>query len=511
MLGQYIGRKVRRISLNVRKPDGKYYQLFTVYEDNDYASDRLSVPVDPKTGIYRLRCDISSNDKDSVYYVVEDKIVITKEMVDNPAGKIVVSGTPIHPLCESYVAENDGKEILIPKDEHFKDEIKTVLPVFCASCFAACFLPKEPIKDLINEQVKGQIKELSLKCLSFDLSLHDRYWGAVIFVRSNPYFSMIDFREDAKRPGLYFRTYYRAGRIIPLNIIVTGKDKKGNIWGEERFVTQHNGFLSHFDFKQQYGLIDIKVLDPNGILIDYYTDVTFIHSIDIAMSVMTKKVEYKDNAGNVKSINRYSSERHIIGKDEPIKSLMDTSEEFSYKRFEDALDFVFFDGNKSNQKYNRERAVNVVSRILKSSQMECYIVDPYFSGFEITDFVLPAVERMNVKIHILSSKEGLSSRQSEVRKTDGMKAYDAKQHLANCISELNSKGINDIECRLMRGKPVSHDRFIVADNNAWLVGCSLNELGVRAASVVRVPHEYAPKIIGQIKSWWADESITEVL
>lgn len=63
----------------------------------------------------------------------------------------------------------------------------------------------------------------------------------------------------------------------------------------------------------------------------------------------------------------------------------------------------------------------------------------------------------------------------------------------------------------MKGKAALHDRFIIADEKMWMLGCSLNEFGVRATTLIRVPQAYANKMIITAEHWWNNEKLTEIL
>jgi hypothetical protein len=65
-----------------------------------------------------------------------------------------------------------------------------------------------------------------------------------------------------------------------------------------------------------------------------------------------------------------------------------------------------------------------------------------------------------------------------------------------------------IECRILRGgKSPLHDRYIVIDDDVYLLGSSLNEFGNRTTTIVKAP---APKkMIGQAVNWWEDPAICQ--
>lgn len=75
---------------------------------------------------------------------------------------------------------------------------------------------------------------------------------------------------------------------------------------------------------------------------------------------------------------------------------------------------------------------------------------------------------------------------------------------------MHTEDFANIECRVLTGKKAElHDRFIVADDNVWMLGCSLNEFGSRATTLIRVPKDYRKKLIDRAELWWNDNNLTE--
>lgn len=68
-----------------------------------------------------------------------------------------------------------------------------------------------------------------------------------------------------------------------------------------------------------------------------------------------------------------------------------------------------------------------------------------------------------------------------------------------------------IECRVLKGNDRSplHDRYIVIDNTAYLLGSSFNEFGTRATTLIKVP---APEVmIKKAEEWWNKNSKSIIL
>ena len=144
------------------------------------------------------------------------------------------------------------------------------------------------------------------------------------------------------------------------------------------------------------------------------------------------------------------------------------------RKFEEALDFVFYDGDHDNTETNIRKSNDDILRILNGASTRLYICDVFFDKKSLLRFVLPMGSR-TIPVKILSGKKEL--------KKDGR-----REELASAIKAMNKNGIANVECRLLIGdKAELHDRFIVADENVWMLGCSLNEFGSRATTLIRVP------------------------
>ena len=119
----------------------------------------------------------------------------------------------------------------------------------------------------------------------------------------------------------------------------------------------------------------------------------------------------------------------------------------------------------------------------------------YFTVKTLVRFVMP-VKLANVEVRILSSKEEL-------------KAQDITDLKEGCEAMIEKDVVN-VSCRLLRGeKAALHDRFLVADDQVWLVGCSLDEIGKRATTISRVPADYSKKILNRIEEWWNNDELSE--
>ena len=500
----YISQKVRRFSFLIKR-DGVFYNLFTLYEAVlPDMQDGDAFPLENGHPYCRFIKKTPGNE-DKVFLSV-DVCELTEEMIIQPWKDMVIDGFPIQSDVELFHWSPDdrSKSALIPlhEEQDMRHELVDMLPKRrCAAYVNYCIpqaLPQDGILNGIsrNEKVTDQIRELSKEYLKFDLTLNTKYYGGFVFATYNPIYRQIELSEDIDSRGIYCRVYYRSGQHEPLTFRIKAYDKNRQIIGQYERRNANGEFLSHFTFDVKFHSLDIDVCDSSDVLIDCYSQVTFIHKILLNIDTATKKVEYHDDDGKVLVVDKYENAvRAQIGEEE-IHTLFGSSGAYTYEKFEKSLDFVFFDGDKERQDENRQKAQDCIHRILNSARTVCFIADIFFNKQSFVDFICP-LRHLDLDIRIISSKEKHNAQELE--------------ELKATIEEHNHRVGSKISCRLMRGKAALHDRFVIADDKMWMLGCSLNEFGIRATTLIRVPQAYASKMTASAVQWWGDDNITEPL
>jgi hypothetical protein len=296
--------------------------------------------------------------------------------------------------------------------------------------------------------------------------------------------------------GIIFTFKYRkhSNELYTLSVI---NRKDNNIYIEKAVKHFQNGDRILFvPMTHEPETIDMEICDDEG-LVYAGNNIHFLKQIGINTMVESKRIHLvkTDSKGNTseKIISKGNTISTTIGNAiDDIKHIEDTTE---YERAEDKLTFFFFDGDPNNKESNVEKARNAIYRILNTANTSVWICDPYLLANEIVNFVLP-IKKLDVNIRLITSKYATHEQALEIQKT-----IDEYSSMQNC----------PIQCRIMRGKSALHDRFIIADNRVWILGCSLNTFGERATTIAKVPHDSAKRIISVIESWWGDDKIIETL
>lgn len=487
----------RLIVFALHKPlEGSYYNLFSMLEvfPKGMPSD-TEFPPNHKN-LFLDRVASSDGNKEKVIFIVKE-ISATDDLGFDTPSSIIIDGDEILPVSDNFECIDSG---WFRKGDE-ASELASLIPERLTSVRVNRIItePDEQFDTLLkSDRIRDQIRELSVRNLGYDLTVHQHYLCNYLILRYTPFYQRLDFRSKPDGSGVFCRINYRTPLHPPLAFRFDLLNHDGNVTGSEGFFT-HGEFLASFDFKNPFDRLRISVLDPDGSLIDYYDNVSFIRSIDFNMQVLAKRVEYSDGKGKSKVVDKYVSESSSTGTQrsrERIRSLFNSSPEFSYGKFEKSLDFVFFDGDKDNERQNVRKAKECVQRILNSARNVCYICDIFFNAGTFSEFLLD-LSSLTTAVRILTSKEHLNS--------------EARAELAEIIRKSNEVVGHNIECHLLRGKAALHDRIIIADSNVWMIGCSLNEFGVRASTLIRVPRNYAGKILKGVLNWWNNPDLSEDL
>lgn len=502
----YIGQTVRRCVFILKRKDGVCYHLFSLIEH--LTEDMQDVDAfSPNTATLYVDFNKKAKGNKSKVFLKIDYVILTEDMIRKPWEHICVGKDIVMAESEEYEwwTGDAFTSNIIPVHCDEKNELCAILPRRHCAAFVNVCKPKEP--ETAVEEVFGsahllkQMKDLSERNLGYDLTKHRNFLGAFVFVAYNPIYREIDFTEDGESPGLYIRVNYREGRHDTIYFAIKGLDNHNNILFNRLVHTEEGIFLYHVSFEKPFQHLEVTVYDKDGNEIDYYPYVFFVRTFQLHTQVKSKELVITDKTGKaVKTVEKFvEGKPMIIGRKPQTDSLWDTSDEFAYEKLEKSLDFVFFEGcnEPKIQAEVRKKAKACIMRILDSAHRVCYICDTFFDPNAFRDFIWD-MQSLSIEVRIISSKADLTAG----RKTE----------LKALIDEYNGKLGAKLSCRLLRGKAsILHDRFIVADENVWMLGCSLNMFADKATTLIRVPQDYRKKLVDMAEEWWNSEDYSEAL
>lgn len=168
----------------------------------------------------------------------------------------------------------------------------------------------------------------------------------------------------------------------------------------------------------------------------------------------------------------------------------------AFQRLLDAKNERFL--NHSAQAYDqtwftagqRKEAIEHIREKIKHARSTIFIADPYFSANQIRQY-LTAIERDEIKIQILTSSNAFNQiKEAEAgTETDSEAALDTHQTLLQKLAIFQASYKNSIGIRVANTEnSLFHDRFIAVDGRVWMIGSSLNSIGIRPTLTMRIPH-----------------------
>lgn len=222
------------------------------------------------------------------------------------------------------------------------------------------------------------------------------------------------------------------------------------------------------------------------------------------------KVQAPETDKKKSPVNEYFSEKKTLASSRTLGNAPSTTNAF--QRLLEAKSERLL--NHSAQLYDqtwfttaqRKAALEYIREKLKHARSTIFIADPYFSANQIPQYLF-AIERDEVKIQILTSNSAFKKiKETEVEKeteeteeTEETKqetdadvsegVSDTKQELLKNLAIFQSSHKNSIDIKVASTESsLFHDRFLAVDGRVWMLGSSLNSIGIRPTLTMRVPH-----------------------
>jgi hypothetical protein len=349
-----------------------------------------------------------------------------------------------------------------------------------------------------QEQKKSLLQKagkLTMLHIGFDIAKLEEHLGNVYLCCCNPYIrnyecTLLDYNKDLL---LQFRE--REGKTIIGKTIIL-EDKRADNYGfsielKIRSVNERIQ-LPHFPDR-----LVTKIFDANGFLIENHLGTWMNISVGINMQETVVSLELSDGKKTESiEVPKYGTETPVnIGTyDHSLTYYL--KERQRGREIEDLADrkeFIFFPGSEADKK----RAQEIIGELLNKAKRRCMLLDPYFGSVDLRFAFI--VSNLSVPIQIISSAAFLKNEIEETTVSHGEALLSALDQYLKIFPR------QPINCKVLKGKKSPlHDRYIVVDEQVYLLGSSFNEFGTRATTLIKVP---APEtMIRQAIEWWDDNT-----
>ena len=345
---------------------------------------------------------------------------------------------------------------------------------------------------LFNKYFKKELKDICLdktnldwinQKLNFDINENQEFFGAIVLSAYNPLIRKVHFRgggENTEKVYLDIEARKNVD-LSKLKLFFIEKRPKG-----------FSSFIEHslketsleIDLKEEIDEIGFAIICPKRGLIYWHDFCGFLKKICMRMNVASEKltvnVKNKDYSKDEENytVQRYSKLPEMIVGNDTKNDILDFLNEIEIKKNREK--------NSKNHNQvtfceNKTKATEFVRKLIGKAREQVIIIDPYFTTREL--FKYPLAITTNLKIKILTSKVGLNSKNKQIAKKTNI---DENQLFENQLKSLTDRF--NIEAYIMTGDPIFHDRYFIIDNEVWLSGNSLADLGDRISTIVKLPN-----------------------
>lgn len=485
---------MRRTIITLDTKEGRIIPVFSVTEMLFPDMQDYNEPM------FSKRPKSFEKDKDNLTLTIEDFDKDDLFLLNGNFGRLDQLGEYVHEPENSLY-------MYLPSYGSGITTLSEVLPKRQCPMMVHCVIDKDrTVWGVISNENRllKQLKQLSEAFLGFDLTLYPEHIGNFYDIRYNPYFKKLSFKASKNPNGLIVNVVYREGVKVPLQIIVKDKHSGYLVYTVSK-IFEPNKRVMFIETPLYPRNLSIEVLDMDGNTLMVEENITFIQRIVFEMGVQKMQVNLKKIGKRPKDNYEVNIPKYERG----TKSVVGEKQSEGYPDYfmiadsisrqiadQEALNFIFFDGEVNNKEKNVSQAKDVIRKMISFGRNVCYICDPYFKADDFVEYVY-YIQNLSLDVRILVCKSP----------QDNATEYQNRLNaLAKVANEYNTKmGREIVECRSLIGNSF-HDRLVYSDKTGWLIGSSFSEFGHRMTTISKIPKSHSQVILNKIESWWKDNN-----
>ena len=376
-----------------------------------------------------------------------------------------------------------------------------------------------------EKKLLSGISNISQEFLGYDLSIIPEHIGNVYLFGCNPLLRSWRTLLLDKNKDLLILFHERNGKSVVGCQIKIQEERAGRIGftiAQEITSNRQRIKLPYFPdsstmqiFDQTHQLIESSV----GLWTNIHVDMN-IQEAELDLTIKSDKNERKVKVSKTtkvmtSKVGKYDrTNAHFLRNAENKRKYLDAVK---------SREFIYF----PNKPESKDLAKKTVTDLLNRAQNRCMILDPYFSAKDLEFAIL--IRNISISVQIITSSSFLSKKIKIKHKPSCASKWKQKWlYFINAFkkdqwtisyAQMLKESIasygriypqQDIQCKVLRGeKSPLHDRYIIVDNSAYLLGSSLNEFGARATTIIKVPTPQP--LIEQADEWWNENDICPTL
>ena len=509
---KYYSSAKRIVLLAQDNQTKRWYHIYSVFELLPKDITSYNIPTKSWKGNI-IRAELSSKTNLYSFYLMVnnfDSIDSALSAFSDPFINNNFEGQPNFFFNSNFIKEPSSESPLVLSNNFYSTEgIASIIPKRRSGFFVWTKIDNERTTE--NEFKRSEISkdmkamsQLTFDWLGFDIWSKSEHIGNIYLVAPNPYFRDLNISLSTNPYGIFYDFKLRSGIKEAFKIRLI--DYHGNYTAfDKMFIVKDKCGL--LEMPHEPHLIEIRVYNSNDDLITFHEPAIFIKSFQLNMSIKQADfhVTFKDKEKKKEFVvEKFSSEQRAKKEKEPgfMPEIYFTTAESKRQHIENEKnrDFIFFNGSKNELEKAKQKvaAKEIIHELINRAKNICFLCDPYFSVSDLVDYAF-YIKDSGVNIRILNA-----------RGSKGISKEKAK-NLQNAIEEYNKKPFQKIECRILKGESILHDRFLISDSEVWYFGSSFNEFGSRATCIAHVPKSNNEIIIKEIEKWFYNDEFSEAL
>lgn len=304
----------------------------------------------------------------------------------------------------------------------------------------------------------------------------------------------VDPKEDSSE-SLYFHLKPHPGRKLQGLSLTSMEGQEGILTSFDTVPVPEDGLV---EIKRPYSIhVSGLVLThkERGVLMQTPMR-QFMRQINITTELVEQRVKVQATETDKKKspVNEYFSEKKTLASSQifgeapnstdAFQRLLNAKSERLLKHSAELYDQTWFTTGQ------RKEALEHIRKKFKHAHSSIFIADPYFSANQILQYLF-AIERDEIKIQILTSSSAFKQINEATTGTeiDSEATQDTHQKLLENLAIFQVSHKNNIEIKVANAEnSLFHDRFIAVDGRVWMIGSSLNSIGIRPTLTMRIPH-----------------------
>lgn len=499
-LCHYNRSEVTIVALN-EKATGKFFNIYSVVElctKDQLESETIG---DEKYSCIRKRLDDNYTlfIRRVFFYAPSNGFAFFKNSGVRPIFEQQQENDILYDYGKMILEPNGSEGLIFHRNSLPKSKLEDILPEFSGTyrIYVQLAIGNEfrnllPNKTMLKAGLIVQ-KELGIALLS-----HMEYWGSVFLCLPDPYIKRVELKLGKDCRKLLVRVITRKG--MPMF--------KGFLELTDERLLGKGFFLRHEITEERFSVeipneperLHYRIFTKTGELIEESANY-FLKNFHYQMEIFGERRRFCISGKEKIDIEMKSYKEFTIGDNEIeayAEHLNEEERKRSLKALEDERVFMYFPGNRYKND-SRNRAVSIVKELIGNTKNTCILCDPYFSRDDFLEYGI-MVSSTEIILHVVTSEAFLLqpiNKDNPIRQGDLL--IDLLKQLGDTL---------DFSFHVLKGHESSplHDRFMVLDDDVYLLGSSFSEFGSRATTLYKIPNPDSMKRVAE--RWIKNEDLS---